>query len=280
MDSSNNYWENFKSESISTQQIIQLACCEENQETYWDYVLILRMRGSNEELVEASKLCQSQSPKKRSLGVDILGELGIPQRTFLTQCGDILLNLLSNESDSNVLASIGFAFGHLNDARSVEPLVKLKNHPNVDVRMGVVSGLMSQSDELAIQALIDLSSDENEDIRNWATFSLGSQIETDTPAIRDALLTRIILETSEDETIAEIRGEALLGLALRKDERVISPLIAELESDCVGRLAVEAAKEIGDAKLYPALIKLQQWWDLDIKLLEEAISNCNSNSSI
>lgn len=274
MNLSDSHFENLKNDPRSTTKIIQLASDEQDKDSYWDLVWILRARGSDEEFAAASRLCQSQSPKQRSLGVDILAILGIPQRTCTQQCGDILLKLLSSEENSNVLASIGFAFGHLNDSRGVLPLIKLKNHPDTDVRLGVVLGLAGQEDELAIKALIDLSADEDEDIRNWATFNLGSQITTDTQTIRDALFQRLILETGEDDTIAEIRGEALLGLAIRKDERVINPLIAELESGCVGRLSVEAAKEIGDTRLYPALIDLQKWWDLDVKLLQEAISSC------
>jgi HEAT repeat protein len=276
MNPSNNDFENPINDSKSTKEIIQLACREEDEDTYWDMVWILQKRGSDEEFAAASKLCESENPKERSLGVDILAQLGIPERTFPQQCGDIILKLLSSEEDSNVLASIGFAFGHSNDSRSVSPLVKFKDHPDANVRLGVVFGLTCQENELAIQALIDLSSDEDKDVRNWATFGLGSQIEADTQAIRDALFQRVMLETGEDDTIAEIRGEALLGLAVRKDERVINPLIAELNCGRIGRLSVEAAKEIGDARLYPALIDLQKWWDIDSKLLQEAIYSCNS----
>jgi HEAT repeat protein len=266
--------ENLKNDPRSTNEIIRLASCEEDEDSYWDLVAILRARGGDEEFIAASKLCKSQNQKERSLGVDILAQLGIPEMTFPQQCGDILLKLLSSEENSNVLASIGFAFGHLKDSRSVIPLFKLKNHPDAGVRHGVAFGLICSEDELAIQALIDLSSDEDEDVRNWATFGLGSQIETDTPAIRDALFTRVISETGKDDSIAEIRGEALLGLAIRKDERVINPLIVELESGRVGILPVEAAKVIGDTKLYPALINLQEWWDMNNNLLQEAISSC------
>lgn len=271
---------NLKDDSRSTKEIIQLAFNEEDEDNYWNYVYILHFRGGEEEFTAASKLCESQSVSERILGINILSQLGIPQRTFLQQSGDILLKLLSTEENSQVLASIGSAFGHLKDSRGILPLVKLKNHPDADVRMGVVCGLSGQEDELAIQTLIDLSSDEDEDIRNWATFNLGSQIETDTPAIRDALFARVISETGDSDTIAEICGEALVGLAIRKDERVINPLIAVLKSGCVGVLPVEAASEMGDARLKSALIDLLQYWDLDIELLQEAISSCDPNIGV
>ncbi|NMG18296.1 hypothetical protein [Brasilonema bromeliae] len=274
MSVNNNYFENLRNDPRSTKELVKLALTEEDNETYWDLVWILRARGSDEEFEAASRLCESQNPKERSLGVDILGYLGIPERSYPKECGEILLNLCKSEENPNVLSSIGYAFGHLGDSRGVVPLVKLKSHRDADVRMGVVFGLLCQEEELAIQALIDLSCDEDEDIRNWATFSLGYQIETNTQAIRDALFQRVILEIGEEDTIAEIRGEALLGLAIRKDERVINPLIAELSCGCVGRLSVEAAKEIEDTRLYPVLIELQQWWDVDSELLQEAITSC------
>jgi HEAT repeat protein len=267
----------FSTDSSSTAEIIQLTIATADEDIYWDNVWILQARGSNEELIAASQLCESHSPKARNLGVQILGQLGIPERTLPQQCGDVLLKLLSIETDSLVLASIGIAFGNLNDPRGVLPLVKWKNHPNPGVRMGVVLGVTSQADQLAIDALIELSADEDADLRNWATFGLGSQIETNTPAIRDALFDRAILELGEDDPMSEIRGEALLGLAMRNDPRVISPLIEELQSGCVGKLAVEAASIIGNVRLYPALIDLQEWWDVDPKLLQTAISNCRSN---
>lgn len=267
----------FSTDPRSTAEIIQLTIATTDEDIYWDNVWILQARGSNEELIAASKLCESHNSNARSLGVQILGQLGIPDRTLPQQCGDVLLKLLSIETDSTVLAAIGIAFGNLNDPRGVLPLVKWKNHPNPGVRMGVVLGITSQPDELAIDALIELSADEDADIRNWATFGLGSQIETNTPAIRDALFDRAILELGEDEPMSEIRGEALLGLAMRNDLRVISPLIEELQSECVGTLAVEAASILGNARLYPALVDLQQWWDVDPKLLQAAISHCRSD---
>ncbi|BAZ06593.1 HEAT repeat domain-containing protein [Calothrix sp. NIES-3974] len=276
-----NQAENLQLDKSCTQEIIQTALTTENEDVYWDLVHILRIRGGDEEFTAASHLCEGKNPQERTLGVNILAQLGTTQGNFCTrERGEILLKLLSYEEDENVLAAIGYAFGHLQDARGIFPLIKFKNHANCNVRMGVVFGLSCQEDESAIQALIELSGDVDNEVRNWATFGLGSQIAIDTPAIRDALYQRIIseVEDDKDDTVAEIRGEALLGLAIRKDQRVIEPLITELESGCVGRLSVEAALAIGDNRLYPSLMKLQDWWDVDVELLQAAIAKCQTSN--
>jgi HEAT repeat protein len=269
----------FKTDPRTTAEIVRSTIATQDEDTCWDNIWILQARGGREELAAAAKLCRSQDPNERIIGVNILGQLGSPDRTYPRECGDVLLELIADETDGRVLASIGIAFGHLQDPRGVAPLAKWKNHDNPGVRMGVVLGLTCQEDELAIATLIELSDDEDEDIRNWATFGLASQIETDTPAIRDALFDRAILEMGDEEPISEIRGEALLGLAIRHDPRVVSPLLEELQGECVSRLVVEAASLLAEPRLHAALVNLQQWWDLDPDLLSEAIANCRSPRS-
>ncbi len=105
---------------------------------------------------------------------------------------------------------------------------------------------------------------------------MRSQIDTDTQEIRDALFARV--EEGDDDDKEEIRGEAFVGLARRGDKRVIEPLLRELMSDSVGSLAIEAAKEIADSRLLPALLSLKEWWDVDKELLDEAILACESES--
>lgn len=262
----------------TTQELIELALIEEDEDTLWNIVSILQFRGNHEVFEAAARLCESESAKDRKLGVDILGQLGIPKRSFPDESLTILFKLLENDENIEVLSAVGIALGHINDARAIEPLVKLQDHPSADVRYGVVFGLLCQADELAINTLIKLSSDPDENVRNWATFGLGSQIETDTSAIRDALLKRLCEEKNETETQTEIRGEALLGLAIRKDYRVVDFLIKDLSNKWVGSLAVEAAKEIGDSKLYPVLTQLKEWCNVNKNLLEEAIFQCQSEA--
>jgi len=252
----------------TTKELIGLALTENDEDAAWEAVTVLHFRGNREVFEAARKLCESGNSKERKLAADILGQLGIPDRTFPDESLAVLFKLLDNDTNIDVLNAVGVALGHINDPRAIEPLVRLKKHPSEDVRYGVVFGLLGHENELAIKALIELSSDENEDVRNWATFGLGSQINTDTKEIREALWQRI------DDNNDEIRGEALVGLAIRRDERVVSHLIEELSSECVGLLAIEAAKEIGNTKLYPALMQLKKWWEVNDDLLEEAISSC------
>jgi hypothetical protein len=99
-------------------------------------------------------------------------------------------------------------------------------------------------------------------------------IEVDTEAIREALWQRLKNENDHSEIAREIREEALLGLAKRRDCRIINLLIAELSSNEVSRLAVAAAQAMADVRLYPILLNLSNWWHLDVNLLTEAIQNC------
>ncbi|MEH2423547.1 MAG: hypothetical protein V7K48_22325 [Nostoc sp.] len=263
----------WQSDPRSTEELIELALKSENDN---NLVAILHFRGNQEVFQAASKLCNSHNPQERQLGADILGQLGIPHRAFLNESLTILLRLIECEQNTDVLNSIGIAFGHLHDVRTIAPLIRLKSHPSPSVRYGVVFGLLGYEDELAISTLIELSSDQDEEVGNWATFGLGSQIETDTTAIRKALYQRFVNENTDENY--EISGEALVGLAKRKDSRILTRLIEELLSDYVGVLAVEAAEEFADSRLYPALMQLQQWWTKDNDLLESAINNCQEET--
>lgn len=262
--------------SQSIQQLIQLALNTEDGDRDWHYLAALQFRGDREVLEAAKKLCFSKISEERSLSAAILGQLGIPERAFPEDSLAILLEMLEQESDPLVICDVGIALGHLYDARVIEPLLPLKNHPSADARFGCAYGLLCQEDDRAIATLIKLSSDPDFEVRNWSTFGLGSQIETDTPAIRDALWQRLTQEDFDDGETYEIYGEALVGLANRKDERVIEPLIKELTSDLVGEPAIEAAEAIGDPRLCNALVELQEWWDLDDDGLKRAIENCCS----
>jgi HEAT repeat protein len=124
----------------------------------------------------------------------------------------------------------------------------------------------------ALDALITLTSDENSDVRDWATFGLGAQLDVDDEHIREALLARL------DDPDGDTAGEAIFGLAARNDPRVIEEISHRLGQPDVGNLIVEVAAKMGDSRFLPFLrtLKGQGWDRTDPRgdWLDKAITAC------
>ncbi|WP_406699103.1 HEAT repeat domain-containing protein [Singulisphaera sp. Ch08] len=253
----------------SVDELISAALSEPDEDHAWDAIWVLRWRGTREVFDRSSGLCRSFCPVERKLGAAVLGQLGLPERTFPDPCLGILLAMLEAEQDHGVISSILFALSHLGSPEAIGPAARFRDDADPDVREGVVHAMMGHEDALAIEVLIGLTRDQETSIRDWACFALGTQVEVDTRDLRAALAERL---TDEDD---DTRCEALVGLARRKDLRVISPLLEALSSKSVWSMEVEAASLIADPRLYPELIALRGWWDVDEERLEEAILACS-----
>ena len=252
----------------TTAELVAVALTETDEEIAWDAVRALHWRGGLDVLEHANQLTKSNCSRERRLGADLIGQLGIPDRTNPEQCKSILRGMLTADENAEVLRAVLVAISHQNDIEAIPLVIGFSTHPDSTVRHGVVLALSIHNGHevpQAIETLIKLSNDSCEDVRDWATFALGTQIEKDTKQIRDSLADR--LNDSDFDT----RGEALVGLAKRNDLRAIAALKLELESDCIGCLAIEAAELIASNELYPLLVDLRGWWDIDIDLLERAI---------
>lgn len=223
-------------------------------------------------MTEAIRLCHSSDARQRRVGVDVLAQLGLPEQTYHEPVMQVLLALLEAEDTPDMLASLGIALGHRSDARAIGPLLPLQLHPDADVRYGVVFGLLGHTDRRAVACLIALSADPEVRVRDWATFGLAVQIDTDTPALRAALLARL------QDPNSDAAGEVMVGLARRKDAQVVAPLLELLQTGHVGSLPLEAAAALADPLLLPTLQQIQAQWsgkqDWPYQLLEEAIAAC------
>jgi HEAT repeat protein len=199
----------------------------------WDRIVDLQRRGGAEVLDQARRLCASRDRERRRLGVDILGQLrAATAADGMPRIGDpdheaamrILLDVAAHERDPDVLHALGIAFGHRHDPRGVPALRRWRSHPDADVRYTVAFGLLGLTDPSAIDTLIELSDDDDDNVRNWATFGLARQVRTDTRAVRDALFARVA------DPNADARAEGLIGMALRHDDRVVPMLLDALTS--------------------------------------------------
>jgi HEAT repeat protein len=248
--------------------LVQRALTAADDASRWDAVRALHDLGTRDVLDAALALLASAAPQERGLGADILGQGQTALKTFHEESVAGLLRLLEREREETVLEAVCAALGHRRDPRAVPPLARLRGHPASPVRFAVASALGGFDAATAIQALIDLSADSDPDVRDWVTFGLGSQTDVDTPAVREALARRL---ADED---ADTKGEAMVGLARRKDARVVGPLLADLAAPHYGTLVLEAARELGDPQLHTPLVRLRGRHDIDARLLEEAIAAC------
>ncbi len=243
--SNETHW-SWAGDTRSTAELVKCALAAEAEDEYWSAIAALHFRAGPEELAAGIRLCQSFDADERGIGVNILAQLGWGNPTFLDETVPVLIERL-HDSDEDVIAAAGIALGQRGDSRAIPHLIQLKNHPNPDIRFGVIRGLSCQSDPAAIAAMIGLSADSADNNRDWATFALATLVEVDTPELRSALLARL------GEADPEVRGEALIGLAQRGDQRVVAALQHELQGDFCGTWAVEAAQLIADPSLHPHL---------------------------
>jgi HEAT repeat protein len=244
------------------------AAHSEPEDAAWEAVCALHFRGTKEVLLRAGSMCDSECPQERHLSADILGQLGVPTRTFPEESFTLLLRMLEREADAEVLQAIFVALSHLGDLRAIPLARRFSSHPDPEVRYAVVLATTGHDDRTAIDLLIEMTRDVDPLVRDWATFALGSQLDVDSSEIRTALAER--LADADDET----RGEALVGLARRGDRRVVPILREELAQESVGILIIEAAEVIGASELYPALIGLRERLRSTPDVLERAIAAC------
>lgn len=242
---------NPKNESRTDDELFK-CLLDEDEEVSTNACTALHFRCCQNVFDRARKLCSSSKAEQRKAGVSVLAQLGAKERPYYSETMEILLKLLDREKDSGVLASIGFAFSHNECDKATHLLCNLKSHSSVDVRLGVVLGITKNSNDLAIETLIELSDDADEDVRNWATFGIGTQIEADSAEIREALVKRL-----QDDN-EEIQGEAMFGLAVRKDPRAIQPITEELLSENPRVFALESAQEMALEDFLPLLKALEE----------------------
>jgi HEAT repeat protein len=239
------------SDTRSTSEIIAAYINSQPDEDATNSLATVHYRGGPEEFRAGMELLTSSDAGERAAGADVLAQLGWQDRTFLEESVDALLRALRDPEDS-VVQSVIFALGHRASPRAIDGLLAFVDHPSADFRYAAVHGLMPHDTPVVVEALARLSRDADRDVRDWATFALGSQFESDSPTLRSALRERL------NDTDPEVRGEALVGLARRGDTSIAPAVQRELEGEFHGDWAVQAAGLLGDPRFLPALRQLKQ----------------------
>jgi HEAT repeats len=250
MSSSEEQTRKYRSDTRETEELLSLALSKDmdkDNNEFWNPVWILQHR-LKDIFQKIQTLALSHDSKSQEVAATILGQNVVREKALTRESAAELFRMLRAEMNlqPSVITSIIFALGNLKEVGFVDAVLSYKSHPNADIRYAVASSLCGCKDEDAISALIELSRDTDYDVRNWATFGLGSLIESDTKEIRTALVNRLA------DPEVEVRGEALVGLVARRDIRAMEPLRKELDQwmslplvkDCVDML-VRAKDDFG-----------------------------------
>jgi hypothetical protein len=221
-----------------------------SERTYWENIRELRSRANENIFKHCIRLTKSSNQKERIIAIDVLAQLGLTPRPFYKESKKIFFDFLKKEKNLKVLFSVLYAIGHNNDkltSQEVAIICSFQKSKDEGIREGLVSALLSVDNKLAIETLINLTSDKAAHIRDWATFGIGTQIDKDNKIIREALRKRV------DDKNQETKLEAIVGLAKRKDNRVKEIIERELMNGEYGTLLFEAIEELKEKDFLPLL---------------------------
>lgn len=263
MSNSDEIFPNPAFDRTSIEEAINLALTKDidNDPDYWALVRSIQKR-LPQCLDAVATLCFLNEPRKRILATNILGQNSMQNKVVSEKCLELLFKMIQTGPDIPVLESILHALGHYETPEVITLLMKYAHHESGVIRLAVVHCLLSNNNDEVIETMIQLSQDSDPNVRNWATFGLGSSIDKDSEEIRNALAARL------HEVDNEIRWEAILGLVVRADDRMIPVFLNDLETippnilleeyqvtDIAYAIYREASKT-GDKKWIPVLEKL------------------------
>jgi hypothetical protein len=246
---------------------------DEDSQEFWDLLRSLRQYGQLT-FDRAVQLLRGR-PEERVLGCELLNVLCNPDEgSWGAPSATALIDAFEGERDVAVLHTLANALGQARDPRGVTVLAQLAGHQDENIRFAVacaIPGCQTHEDgdrtAHLVGILLDLMKDEDNDVRDWATFGIGQLLNDDTYEIRAALVRRL------DDFDIDTRWEAIVGLARRHDRRAVEPLREALATGAVPFFGVVASGWIADPGLLPLLTSLDAW-EGDSALLE-AVGRCD-----
>ena len=199
----------------------------------WNAIGELHRRGTPATLSLAQSLARSASTRKRALGLYVASQLRAgaprgrwPSEPYAVEETQRMLLLGLNDPHFEVVRAAVSGLGHRPHADALQGLVALSRHQSAHMRWDVAVTLAGYSEPAAVEALLQLASDEESEVRDWATFGLGTQSDADNSDIR------AMLWKNAHDVDSDVRGEALVGLARRQDPRAVSLLKSRLTDEC------------------------------------------------
>ncbi|MGL5446928.1 MAG: HEAT repeat domain-containing protein [Rhabdaerophilum sp.] len=169
------------------------------------------------------------------------------------------------------------AAGH-HQAGDLRKFDRFRRHPDAEIRFQVALALGGRKESEAESMLLELMEDPDSEVRDWATFGIGSYVRRenrDNPAIRQALLARL------DDTDASTRAEALCGLDGLNHEDMESLIVLELGHEIVSTGVFDLiADKPAERFVAPLLrLKLRSADSFVLSEIDHAIDACRKTAT-
>jgi len=187
--------------------------------------------------------------QSRRLATQILLKMPTPKAPALRRrLRSLLHDVADKEAHAQFLAAILFGlYCHGVHAPRVGGLMRLQKHPSAEVRKNLSLALARSTHREAARCVAALSRDPVRRVRVWATWVLREGRRWQRAVVDRALIARL------RDRSAEVRGDALVGLAIRKHPSASDWIRDELRRSrrIRGEWVFEAARLSGDADLLP-----------------------------
>lgn len=216
----------------------------------------------------ALELLLSELPDERCTAIEVIAQFG---SISAERRWEVLQHQLLSERDPGVVATIvsSLKFTAPSPRVHAEVLAKLLGSPETEILAEILKEFPRELGYSIVDQVVGLSAHEDDDVSFWACDMLADVGSGDSEEIRCALLRRIERSPGCEEPY--------VGLAIRKDVRLIPLLTERLQSYAV-RPSLLKAVEVWPQESYIAALDSQiRWWQDLIASAEICISLCRQD---
>ena len=250
-----------------------LAIDDLDSSDYARIVSELQNCGDRATLDQMLQLSRGNLPARR-LALNVLARFGEPAWPFREEVVTRLLEMWQEKAGDEA-SDLGAALGHHCEFAPVRAiLLPLVHHPDFWVRWYLTSAFGDDKNAESTEALIQLSRDPDEMIRDWATFALGNLDAQYSLAMRDALIARL----QDDDPMTRL--EAIHGLVEHGEILVLEAILRACQPNENGEnLWEEAENSSPDYRVLSALYEMRNEGNLsgdNAENLRAAIAACEN----
>ena len=257
--------------TLEIDKLFERAYKAKTENNYWNQIFELRKFVNEKMISECFQRIDYDDLKYKKIGIDILSQLGANRKKFIKQLFERIFIIFETSENEKLICTSLMALGHNNQhlkTNHFKILLKFVDSKSKKIRYALTFSLLGIENKFALDMLIKLAQDKSLKVRDWATFGLGTQLETDNEEIRNILYRNT---SSKDD---QIRQEAIKGLSNRDDERVEELILSEIQNRNFGTLIFNTLLNIKNGKQYlPFIINIYEKYKNDRDITSEWLSD-------